>query len=259
MDKLIKLSVSKSATFQSCKAKYKFTYIIKLPRKEFSYHTLGRFAHRILELFHLAYINGSTDSFDKVMSNSFNESLLEFKGKISLSAKEEVFNIIVSYLNLIKKDKSIVGKVTDVEKVFNLNINDQLILTGMIDRVQIDSDGIYHVVDYKTSKSKTYLKDDTLQLLTYAYVIYKEHPEIKKIRVSYIMLKHNCEFITKEFGLEEILSVKDIYEKFAHDIQTEEKFEANPTKLCLYCDFVSSCQQGLDVIKDTYNSGKTEW
>lgn len=259
MSDLIKLSVSKSATFNSCKRKYQFAYVHKLPRKEWEYHLFGRFVHRILEIFHLAYIEGATEPYSKVMSKSFNEAMEEFKGKITQAAKDEAFEILKIYLARINANKGEVGRVTDVEKTFNLEINDQLILTGMIDRIQLDEDGVYHVLDYKTSKSKTYLKDDTLQLLTYAYIIYKDHPEITKVRVSYIMLRHSCEFLTKEFDISEILTVKDIYEKYANDIKKESEFEPSPSKLCAYCDYVNLCDKGLEVVQSKFNYGKQGW
>lgn len=259
MSNLIKLSVSKSATFNSCKRKYQFAYVHKLPRKEWEYHLFGRFVHRILELFHLKYISGSTEPFPKAMSDAFNEAMAEFKGKITQSAKDEAFGILTTYLARINNNKDEVARVTDVEKTFNLEINESLILTGMIDRIQLDEDGIYHVLDYKTSKSKTYLKEDTLQLLTYAYIIYKEHPEIRKVRVSYIMLRHDCEFLTKEFMLDEILTIKDIYEKYADDIKKESSYEPSPSKLCAYCDYVNLCDKGLEVVQGQYKHGKQGW
>lgn len=257
---LLKLSVSKTNTFLQCKSKFKFSYILKLPKKEYSYHTLGRFAHRVLELFHLAYINGSKKAFPAVMSESFNEALKEMKDKISLSQKDEVFSICSKYLDLVKLDPKIISRVKSVEKVFNINLNENLILTGMIDRVQLDDDGIYHIADYKTSKSKTYLQEDLLQLLTYAYVIYLENPEIEKVRVSYIMLKFGCEFITKEFNLKEILSIKNIYEKHAEEINNETEYAPSITKLCAYCDFAAdACGPGKQYINNLYKIGKTKW
>lgn len=259
MSNTLKLSVSKTATFKNCKAKYKFSYILKLPKKEFTYHIFGRFVHRILELFHLSYINGSKESYHSVMSNAFNEAMQEIKGKISLSQKEEAYVILTKYLERLNSNKGEVARVKSVEQTFNLQINDGLILTGMIDRVQLDEDGVYHIIDYKTSKSKTYLKEDLLQLLTYAYVIYNEHPEITKVRVSYIMLKFDCEFITKEFKLDEILSIKDVYEKYAEEIHSETEYTANPQMLCRFCDYIDICNSGKNFVARQYKTGEIKW
>ena len=39
-------------------------------------------------------------------------------------------------------------------------IDNEFILYGFIDRIQIDSDGILHVVDYKTTKDENILKTE---------------------------------------------------------------------------------------------------
>lgn len=253
---MFKLSVSKTSTFVSCKAKYKFTYILKLPRKEFEYHTFGRFAHRVLELFHLHIINGVQSKKNELMGRSFNEAMAEFDGKISQAQKDEAYKIVKEYLATLKAG---MPNVLEVEKVFNLELKEDFILTGMIDRVQLDPDGIYHIADYKTSKSDKYLKNDLLQLLTYAYVIYMEHPELKKVRVSYIMLRLGCKVITKEFGLEEILAVKKRYEDHYEAIQNETEFAPNPQVLCNYCEFNTLCVGGSAIIAERYKTGKTDF
>ncbi len=258
-NKFIKLSVSKTGTFKQCQALYKYSYIQKLPRKEFSFHITGRFAHRVLELFHQYYIDGSKEPYTTVMSTAFNEAVQEYKTKLTQSAKDEIFDICTKYLSRLEFHKNEVKSVLSVEKTFNLEINKDLVLTGMIDKIQLDEDGVYHVLDYKTSKSTKYLKDDLLQLLTYAYVIYNEHPEIKKVRVSYVMLRHNIEFITKEFDLEEILTIKNIYESYANEIHKETEFKPKPQFLCAYCTFVDICDQGKAFIAKQYKTGQQKW
>lgn len=255
---LIKLSVSKSATFASCKAKYKFSYIEKLPKKDWQHHHFGRFAHRVLELFHQYYIEGCAEPFNVSMGKAFNEAYQEYKKNISAADKQEVYDIIKVYLSQINKPDFDITKVLAVEKSFNLEIGENVILTGMIDRLEYEND-MFHIIDYKTSKSKNYLKDDTLQLMTYAYVIYKENPDIKKVKVSYIMLRHNCEYLTKEFSLEEILSIKDIYNKYASDMLTETEFKPTVSPLCAYCDFANVCESGRNFISKRFEVGQVQW
>lgn len=258
MSHLIKLSVSKSSTFQSCKAKYKYSYIDKLPKKDWQHHHFGRFVHRILELFHLMYIEGTDKQFNIAMGEAFNTAYTEYKEKLSLADKEEAYNIILIYLKKIENNFNI-KNILAVEKPFNLQISEDVLLTGMVDRFQCDDDGVFHIVDYKTSKSKMYLQNDILQLLTYAYVIYNEYPQIKKVRASYIMLRHNCEFITKEFTLEQILSIKDKYITYAKEMLSEEEFAPNPTILCKWCDFLNVCPEGKKIANKDLKVGKINW
>ncbi len=175
------------------------------------------------------------------------------------SVTKEAFEILTAYLKKISINKDEIKKVLAVEKSFDLEINPCLILNGMIDRIQLDDDGVIHICDYKTTKNKAYLKDDSLQLLTYAYVILQENPEITKVRGSYILLRHNFEYMTKEFSLEEIKNVKNMYEGYANSIHSEKEFEANPTKLCNWCDHLAICKSGSEFVGKSFKHGITKW
>lgn len=262
-DNLLKLSVSKTKTYIDCQKKYKFTYVEKLPRKEWEHHTFGKFAHKVLEDFHLAYINGSTEPYNKIMSQAFKTAQAEYKESMSPEMTKECFDIINSYLKMFtaqKKAKISPTNVLAVEKSFELAVTPNLILNGMIDRIQIDDDGVIHVCDYKTVKNKKYIKDDFFQLLTYAYVIVSENPDIDKVRASYILLRHNFEYITKEFELEEIMTAKEKYLDYARQIEEEKVYQANPTPLCNFCDYLDICSEGKTKVSPYLTTfGEVNW
>jgi RecB family exonuclease len=160
--------------------------------------------------------------------------------------KKDCWEILNKYLALITKDKQkgLPANVIKVEKRFDFAITDNLVLNGAIDRIQLDADNVVHVADYKTTKNKKYLKNDWFQLLTYAYVIVSEDPTIEKVRASYILLRHDFEYITTEFSKEDILAVKAKYEAYAEQMRNEKEFAPNPTALCNYCDYLNSCPAG---------------
>lgn len=262
-EKDLRLSVSKSKTFLDCKKKFKFSYILKLPKKEYDYHIYGKFVHRVLELFHLSYINGSVEPQHIEMSNAFKASLEEFKTKLTKEQKIEAKEACSAYLKKIsKEDPALTAKVLAVEKEFSLNLSDKLILLGVIDRLQIDHDGILHVCDYKTTKNKKYLKNDWFQLLTYAYVLLMEDPSIKTVRGSYILIRHDFEYITKDFSVEEILAIKDKYLQYGDDINSEKLWRPNPSFLCGNCEFLDNCPEGKDFlnkVKPDKVYGEIKW
>lgn len=260
-----RLSVSKVKCYDTCAAQYKFSYIDKLPKKEWEHHILGTFVHEVLENFHIAYINGSTLKYNVVMSSVYKEALVKYKVKLTNEIKQEAKKILDNYLKRLYSIKSSSGisepsRVIAVEKRFTINIKDRLILTGAIDRIQVDGDNMLHVADYKTTKQKKYLKDDFFQLQTYAYILFLENPDILKIRGSYILLRHNFEFLTREFDREETLKIKDKYEKYAEEILSDKLFRAKPSKLCEYCDFLSNCKDGLAFLgRGKQKTGITNW
>lgn len=258
-----RLSVSKTKTFIACKKQYEYTYILKFPKKERDYHILGTFAHKVLENFHNTYLNGTDQPFNKVMSQSFKDACTEYSSKITPAIKKECRDIIDSYLKLIYTDKSHVLAIPVIacEKNFSIKLRDNLILNGMIDRIQLDSDGILHVADYKTTKNKKYLKNDFFQLLTYCYALAIEDPSLTKIRASYILLRHNFECITTEFSREDILNIRNKYIAYADEILAEKEFAPNPTVLCNWCDHKEHCNPDIGNFenKPTTYSGVMDW
>ena len=257
----LRLSVSKLKTFSDCKKKYEFCYILKLPRKEQIFHTFGKLAHKILEDFHNEYINGSQEPFNIVMTKCYKHGIEEFGPTLTKELKKECWDIINSYLKLIydQKKNNTLPNVLTCEKSFDFPIIENVILNGMIDKIQIDPDNIIHIIDYKTTKNKSFLEKDSFQLLSYAYVMFHENENIDKIRTSYVLLRHNFELITFEFNKEEILSVKNKYEQYARNIINEKIFSATTSKLCAYCDYLDNCSEGLKTITQNNIFGKTNW
>jgi putative RecB family exonuclease len=253
-----RLSVSKSKEFKSCKAKYNFGYNLKLPQEEKDYLILGKFCHKVLEDFHGFYIQGTKDPYNVSMKKAWKNALAEFP-EITPEIKAESNDIIQKYLKRIYEDKTgtSVTKVLACEKRFEILLDNKVVINGMIDRIDLDPDGVMHVADYKSSKSSKYLKNDFFQLLTYAYVMCCEDPTLEKVRASYIMLKHDFEWITFEFTKEQIIVIKDQYLKCAEEILKETEFKPNPTILCGWCSFISHCPTGTKFV-NKFN-GETEW
>jgi len=240
------LSVSKAKTFDDCPAKFRFSYIEKLPRKTWSFHTLGSFAHRVLELFHESRLNGETMDDNDLMTISFNDAAKEFQKDLKPDQKKLVYEMALEYLGILAKYKEdgTGPTVIGVEQKFYIDIDGDILLNGMIDVEQRDRDGVLHLADYKTSKSTRYLKKDFFQLLTYAYVKCVEDPELERVRCSYVMLRHGFEHLTKEFSRAEVMKVQDKLLAYGEKIRNEKLYRANPTRLCDYCDYLDSCPEG---------------
>ena len=195
------------------------------------------------------------------MTDAFKVAWAEYKDRMTPDMKKECWAILNQYLKNITKDKQsgLPANVIDVEKRFDFAITDNLVLNGAIDRIQLDADGVIHVADYKTTKYKKYLKNDFFQLLTYAYVIVSEDPAIEKVRASYILLRHDFEYITTEFLKDEILSVKDKYQEYARQMLTEKEFAPTPTNLCNYCDYLDKCPAGKSKAFNQNVYGEVTW
>src|SRR5277367_5500485 len=105
MTEELRLSVSKTKTFAQCKKQYEFNYILKFPKKDRDYHVFGKFCHRVLEWFHLQYIDGCLLPYNVTMTDAFKVAWSEFKEKMTPEMKKECWEIVNKYLILITKDK----------------------------------------------------------------------------------------------------------------------------------------------------------
>jgi ATP-dependent helicase/DNAse subunit B len=249
MSEDFRVSVSKTKTFNQCKKQYEFNYILKFPKKDRDYHIFGKFCHKVLEVFHQKYQEGCQLPYNKVMGEAWKEAWAEFKEKMTPEMKKECWDLINRYLKMVSlivptNTNGMPANVIGVEKRFEIPVGDNIILNGAIDRIQLDDDDIVHVADYKTTKNKKYLQNDWFQLLAYAYVICSEDPTIKKVRGSYILLRHDFEYITTEFSIEEIKKVKDKIVEYVNQMKSESSFEPTPSALCNYCDFLEHCPEG---------------
>lgn len=282
---LLNLSVSKAKTFKECKAKFRYTYIEKLPRKERDYHVFGKFLHEILEKFHKMKLAGDTRPDNKIISEAFKSAYSIWKTKLNEEQLEESKNITKQYLVKLDYDKKLnqESKILSVEKEFYININDKIILNGFIDRVELGQDGLIHVGDYKTTllldkkdptiyftdteKYKRY-KKDIFQLKTYAFVMMLENPDIEKIRCSFMMLRHNFHLIEKVFHRKEIMEIGDQFLEYAEKIGEEKLYRPTTTPLCGWCDHIEVCTAGQDFLVEqeerkngvsAKNFGESNW
>jgi CRISPR/Cas system-associated exonuclease Cas4 (RecB family) len=243
----INLSVSKAKTFEDCKAKYKYCYIEKLPRIEQDFHTFGLYLHKVLENFHRVLIEDPSkrDDWRSVMDAAWESAYIEYETKMTGVQYKEAREIVEEYKTILEKDG--LPNVIAVEKQFYINLNNKVLLNGLIDRIQIDPDGLIHVADYKTTKDPKYLKD-FFQLMTYCYALCLEDKSITKIRASFILLRHNFNYLTQEFTREEVISVAEKFIQAACNIEEEKLWRPNPQFLCKYCDYINNCKSGKDFL-----------
>ena len=171
--------------------------------------------------------------------------IFKYSTIIKQDIKTECYSLAKDYLQQyceIGKKQNSIG----CEKPFSIEIptdfDVSIKLSGAIDRVQIDEDGVYHICDYKTTKNITYLEKDFFQLLAYAYIIYTENPHIKKMRGSYICLKHKGIYLTQDFSLDQIMTIPGYFIKNTKKIVEEKEFAPRPTKLCDYCSYCDICE-----------------
>jgi putative RecB family exonuclease len=236
------LSASRVKTYQQCKRKYYYNYIAKLPRKAWSHFDLGTLAHGALEHFHKNVRSDADDKskFKKIMKHAFQKqrSEMEKNGDLSPEILLKARDLLKEYLDDIETN-GIGSKIISLEDSFNISLNSNYGITGFVDRLDLDNDGIYHIKDYKTSKNKKYM--EPFQLQTYGIYLLNKFPEVDHFRGSYVMLRFNGSLISYDFNKADVEKTKRDLIKYGDQITEEERWMSKTSVLCDWCDFKQVC------------------
>jgi ATP-dependent helicase/DNAse subunit B len=240
-------------TYVSCPKKYHYRYIEKpdVTAVKWSFTELGSCAHRVLEIFHerLNKEGFGKKDFSIVMKECFKAAVKEFDINIlqedtwmpqgEMPGINAMRIMIQDYLDLIRAQESM-PNVIGVEVPYNFKLNENTIIRGYIDRLDFVEEGVYRVVDYKTSKNPKYLKE--FQLLVYAEAIRRKYKNVKKVYGSYMMLKHGCDTKDYVFNISDMDRCKALLDERSSSISLETKWTKKPSILCKWCDYRSICQ-----------------
>jgi len=256
--KTLKLSASAIKTYEQCNRKYFYNYIErpKIEKKDWSHLKIGLFAHEVLDQFHKTLLKNSSASWPESMSAICKKEVSNFNlDKVQRGLASEMLK---DYLDKLARDG--LPNVVASEQSFAITIEDNILLKGFIDRIDDDQefDGDknykYHIVDYKSGKSK-YL--DEFQLLIYGLYLLDKFPDLERFKGSYIMLAEGSKhYMPSIFTRTDLDNVKEKIRKVANDIRTDKTWEPKPQFLCKYCDYNKLCPASSFRVA---TNGRKEW
>lgn len=241
-DKL-KISVSASKTYVQCARKYFYSYIERRPSKPQEHLHLGKFVHATLEDFHNAMMEDKDLDWAATLTEKFKAQLttlnkdgtgLEYP--LLPESKQRAHEMLVTYLGMLRKDG--MPEVLSNERSFAIDLGDNIVVRGFIDRIDRDKEGGYIVRDYKTGRSK-YL--DEFQLLIYCLPLLEDEPDLEIFKGDYIMLGENSKHLPYTFTRTDVDRAVAKIKKIANQIRTDQTWDPKPSFLCGWCDFEDIC------------------
>jgi len=240
---LKQFSYSQLESYAMCPLLYKYQYIVKIPTPQNSAASFGSTIHMVLQKFYEGYMN------DRSYGLSHMLNLLETHWEpIGYSSqthmkrmKEEGKALLTEFFNT---HHSPTIEVMGLEKFFKIKIDDDLYLSGKIDRVDTTPDGRIEIVDYKTGKipAEKELKK-SLQLSIYALAATDQglyHKEVQQVNLTYYYLQ-GMQKITMSRTPEELIEVKGKVKEITDEIK-QGKFPPRVGPWCDFCNYRMICE-----------------
>lgn len=252
-----KFSFSQLRAFETCPLQYKFSFILRIPRRGKASLSFGQTMHQTLYNF----FHPILEKRQKPQTQLFKEN--KKSEKIEILPLDELLKIYEAcwiddwYQNKSQQEQyKILGKkilkefhqtvqkdppnLEHLELDFNFKL-EQFTIKGKIDRVDRLEDGSYEITDYKTGKpkDKNLESEDKEQLLIYQLAgqdLFRE--EIKKLTYHYLDNNSKISFLGDDKELEQM---KQKMIKTIKEIQQSD-FPPKPGMMCKYCDFFSICE-----------------
>ncbi len=236
----VRLSFSRIDTYQNCPRRFRYAYVDRLPTVPGPALSFGSSIHAALEAF-----------YDRKLPDRPSEDDLLgwlYEAWDSTGFEELPRDEQLSYYrhaqDVLRRYHRRVGDAyrlpATTEAWFELPIGFEAVVVGSIDRVDVDDDGRFHVIDYKTNRK---VKDrarvaGSLQLAIYALAcrhLFGSLPAT--VCLDFVVPGVEVRVPVEELDLEAArTAILDV----AASIR-EERYEPTPNRLCDWCDHRAVC------------------
>jgi putative RecB family exonuclease len=242
------LSPSRVSSFTSCPLQFRFSSIEKLPEPPGIATTKGTIVHRALELL---FVRPTADRTPAALTADLERALGEYRthpdylglrlsGDDVDSFDRECHSLTDRYFAM--EDPTTVRDI-GLELWMEARVGD-LTLRGIIDRLELDSEGELVVTDYKTGRapSGNYEQKSLAGVHFYSFLceaVFGKRPA--KIRLMYLASGETIETVPSAQSVRFITTRTTAVWSAVERACTTGEFRPRPSKLCDWCSFRQWC------------------
>jgi putative RecB family exonuclease len=244
------LSPSRAADFKTCPLLYRFRTIDKLPEQPTADQVRGTLVHAVLErLFDLPAAERTPDAAARLVEPQWRRLLEEHPelGSVPEAAAEEA--------DFLGQAEELLGgyfavedprrlEPAERESLIETTVDDQLVIRGYVDRLDVAPGGELRVVDYKTGGAprEAFEARALFQLKFYALVLWRVRGVVPRVlRLLYLKDAEICDYTPDP---EELIRFERTLVALwrAIDRATADKdFRPRPSRLCGWCAHQERC------------------
>jgi len=218
-------SFSKLAVYKDCPKRFFYNYIEKAPQDHMDRTALikGGAIHSIFEKYPEKSTHKHAERYQHI-ANKFINSELGQHYLFRESTREYDFGLTRDFKPTKYSDKT--G-----------------LFRGSIDYICI-IDGVLHLIDWKSGKYVQLRWQSFDQLSFYAIYFFMVYPNIDKIKLAYVYIEHGLQndILLERKYLDNYI---DGLMELINNLEKEEDFDKNPSRLCSWCPFQSHCKDDI--------------
>jgi putative RecB family exonuclease len=234
----LRLSPYRLSIFRQCRRRYRFHYVEGLYqqyRKAWPHFTMGDHVHSALKQFFSHSNQDRTfEALERMLRRRWRNNR---EGFASTEEEREWGTRAIEQLRWFCDTQDLSAQPYLLEAQHEVTLSRELSLLCKIDRVDLQPDGSFHVVDYKTGH--TGREVDCFQLLAYAVLLRRRYGVVVS-RASYLFLNgegwHSVEPMAGDLDRTEA----DL-RAASEEIISERDYLPRPGRLCHWCDFLGLC------------------
>jgi putative RecB family exonuclease len=247
------LSPSRAADFKTCPLLYRFRAIDRLPERPSPDQARGTLVHAVLErLFDLPAVERTPEAATDLVEPEWRRlaeeapDLTEIFGADDDPVAAEDFlagarALLQGYFSVADPRRL---EPAERESLVEAIVEDQLLIRGYVDRLDVSPEGHLRVVDYKTGGAprEAFEARALFQLKFYALVLFRTRGVVPRaLRLVYLKDAEACDYAPDP---EELVrferTVLALWRAIEHATATRD-FRPKPSRLCAWCSHQQRC------------------
>ncbi|MFC7244657.1 RecB family exonuclease [Catellatospora aurea] len=252
------LSPSRAADFKTCPLLYRFRSIDRIPEQPTPEQVRGTLVHAVLEkLFDSPAAQRTRAVADEMVTPQWERLVAEqpelatlFDAEQAMSREEflsSATDLLGGYF-AVEDPRRLEPAEREqlIEAVLGAQGEQQLLIRGYIDRLDVSPDGAIRVVDYKTGGAprEAFEARALFQLKFYALVLWRTRGVVPRVlRLLYLKDAEVCDYTPDAEELTRFEKTLFALWKAIETATAAQDFRPKPSKLCAWCSHQQRCPE----------------
>ncbi|MFD6262400.1 RecB family exonuclease [Micromonospora chalcea] len=246
------LSPSRAADFKTCPLLYRFRSIDRLPERPTVEQARGTLVHAVLErLFDLPASARTPESAGELVAPQWDRLVTEEPELASLFADgdtagpQEFLRSATALLDgyfAVEDPRRL--EPAEREALISAVVDDELLIRGYLDRLDVAPDGALRVVDYKTGGAprEAFEARALFQLKFYALVLWRTRGVVPRVlRLLYLKDAEVCDYAPDADELVRFERTVVALWRAIEQATARQDFRPRPSRLCDWCSHQALC------------------